>query len=89
MKKDGKWIFFPVDRGVESGTSRTPGFDNFVTIEGTPLQHGSRKDLRPFNGEELQRILRIGLCLDCHSAPNDRAYLNYNWKRPCPVFKEP
>jgi hypothetical protein len=89
MKKDGKWSFHPVDRGVHSGGERTPGFDRFVTIDGTPLQHGSRKDLRPFNGDELQRILRIGLCLDCHATAEDPAYRNYDPKRPCPVFTEP
>ncbi len=89
VKKGGGWQFFPVDRGVASEQGQTPGFDTFVTIDGTPLQHGSRKDLRPFNGEELQRILRIGLCLDCHSAPDDPAYRNFDRQRPCPVFKEP
>ena len=89
VKKDGKWQFFPVDRGVHTEGGRTVGFDNFVTIEGTPLQHGSRKDLRPFNGEELQRILRVGLCLDCHGRADDPAYKDYDWKRPCPVYREP
>ena len=51
--------------------------------------HGSRKDLRPFNGEELHRILRVGLCLDCHRGADDPAYRNYDPKRPCPVFTEP
>ena len=76
-------------RGVRSGGATTPGFDNFVAIDGTPLQHGSRKNLRPFNGEELQRILRVGLCLDCHTTPDDPAYREYDWKKPCPVFREP
>jgi hypothetical protein len=89
VKKGGKWQFFPVDRGVHTEGGRTVGFDNFVTIEGTPLQHGSRKDLRPFNGEELQRILRVGLCLDCHGRADDPAYKDYDWKRPCPVYREP
>jgi len=89
VKKEGQWQFFPVERGVMSDQGRTPGFDAFVAIDGTPLQHGSRKDLRPFNGEELQRILRVGLCLDCHQRPDDPAYRSYDRNRPCPVFKEP
>ena len=89
VKKEGKWQFYPVDRGVQTSDGRTPGFDNFVTIEGKQLQYGSRKDLRPFNGEELQRILRVGLCLDCHKTSDDPAYRDYDWKRPCPVYKEP
>jgi Zn finger protein HypA/HybF involved in hydrogenase expression len=89
VNKEGLWQFFPVDRGVASERGRTPGFDTFVTIDGTPLQHGSRQDLRPFNGEELRRILRVGLCLDCHPNADDSVYRNYDRQRPCPVFKEP
>jgi hypothetical protein len=88
-KKNGKWEFFPNDQGVDTASGRTVGLDTFVTIEGKPLQHGSRKDLRPFNKDELQRILRVGLCLNCHTDYNDQAYSNYDPKRPCPVYKEP
>lgn len=88
-KKDGKWFFSPVDQGVETGKGKMPGFDNFVTIDGIPLQRGARKELRPFNGEELRRILRVGLCLDCHKNLDDPVYQNYDRNRPCPVFKEP
>jgi hypothetical protein len=89
VKRDGRWQFFPVERGVAEQDGRTPGFDNFVTIDGTPLQYGSRKELRPFNREELHRILRIGLCLDCHASADDPAYQNFDHQRSCPVFKEP
>jgi hypothetical protein len=89
VKKDGKWAFFPVDLGVDTLKGRTIGFDTFVTIDGRQLQHGSRADLRPFNGDELKRILRVGLCLKCHKTYNDPAYKEYDSKRPCPVYREP
>lgn len=89
VKDKGQWSFYPVDRGVDTLDGRTVGLDNFVAIDGTPLQKGSRKDLRPFNGEELQRILRVGLCLECHENYDDPAYRQYDWQRPCPVYKEP
>lgn len=89
VKKDGKWEFFPVDQGVDTLAGRTVGLDTFVTIDGTPLQNGSRKNLRPFNGDELKRILRVGLCLECHEDINDPAYRNYDPQRPCPVYEEP
>jgi len=89
VKKEGKWHFSPVDQGVETPHGRTPGFDAFVTIEGEPLQHGSRKDLRPFDKDELHRILRVGLCLECHPGADDKAYVNYVSGRACPVFIEP
>ena len=89
LKKDGKWAFIPIDQGVDTLNGRTVGFDNFVTIDGKALQHGSRKDLRPFNGEELHRILRVGLCLRCHKSYDDPAYIKYDPKKRCPVYKEP
>ncbi len=89
LKKDGKWVFIPIDQGVDTLNGRTVGFDNFVTIDGKALQHGSRKDLRPFNGEELHRILRVGLCLRCHKTYDDPVYTNYDPKKRCPVYKEP
>jgi len=88
-KKDGRWEFFPVDRGVDTLQGQTVGFDNFVTIDGVQLQHGSRDNLRPFNGDELHRILRVGLCLQCHKQYDDPAYNNYDPKRPCPAYEEP
>lgn len=89
VKNKEKWQFFPVDQGIDTLAGRTVGLDTFVTIEGEPLQHGSRKDLRPFNKDELQRILRVGLCLNCHTDYSDPAYTNYDAKRPCPVYTEP
>jgi len=53
------------------------------------LQHGSREDLRPFNKEEIEGILRVGLCVDCHTSYDDPAFVEYDKNRPCPVFKEP
>ncbi len=88
VRRDGRWQFIPVGRGVDTLEGRTVPLDAFVTIDGKPLQHGSRKDLRPFNGKELRRILRVGLCLPCHSDINDPVYRNYDPDRPCPVYRE-
>ena len=54
------------------------GLDTFVSLDGTPLQHGSRADLRPFNGNELRTILRVGLCVECHSSYQDPVWQKYN-----------
>lgn len=88
-RKDGQWRFTPLDQGIDTLEGRTVGLDTFVTIDGKPLQNGSRPDLRPFNGEELRRILRVGLCLQCHKDIRDPAYRNYDPKRPCPKYQEP
>lgn len=87
-REDGKWKFTPVDKGVVTLSGRTVGFDSFVTIDGEALQHGSRSDLRPFNGEELRRILRIGPCLDCHKEYDDPVFARYDPDKNCPVYKE-
>ncbi len=88
-KENGQWQFYPVDKGVDTLNGRTVGMDNFVDIEGKQLQHGSRDDLRPFNRDELHKILRIGLCLDCHKSYDDPAYRDYSINVTCPVYKEP
>jgi len=88
-RENGTWKFYPVDQGIDTLPGRTVGLDTFVTIDGEPLQHGSRENLRPFNREELQRILRIGLCLECHKNMQDDAYRNYDPKKPCPSYSEP
>lgn len=38
-----------------------------MTLEGKPLVNFNHPELRPFNKEELKRILKVGLCLKCHS----------------------
>ncbi|MBW6520030.1 MAG: amino acid ABC transporter substrate-binding protein [Desulfoarculaceae bacterium] len=86
-EKDGKWTFVPLDQGIDTFAGQTVGFDSFVTIDGQQLQHGSRPDLRPFNGEELRRILRVGLCVECHSEYSDPAWRNYKATTPCPEQK--
>lgn len=82
--KDGKWSFVPLDQGIDTFAGQTVGFDSFVTIDGQQLQHGSRPNLRPFNGEELHRILRVGLCIECHTEYSDPAWKNYKPTTQCP-----
>jgi hypothetical protein len=86
-EKDGQWTFKPLDQGVDTHAGKTVGFDAFVTIDGQQLQHGSRPDLRPFNGEELRKILRVGLCVECHSSYSDPAWKKYDKNAQCPVQK--
>jgi len=76
--------FAPVDLGVDTEAGRTVGFDTFVTLDGTPLQHGSRADLRPFNGGELKKILRVGLCAGCHDSYEDPVWQHYTDTTTCP-----
>jgi hypothetical protein len=81
--EDGRLVFTGIDRGVDTAVGRTTPFDAFVSIDGTPLQKGSRKDLRPFNGEELRRILRVGICAGCHDGADMKIWKNYKEDSVC------
>ena len=81
--QDGTVTFTPLDKGVRSASGQTVGFDAFVELDGTPLQHGSRANLRPFNGSELRKILRLGSCVDCHDSYGDPIWKNYNDQTVC------
>lgn len=82
-REDGKWHFSSLDQGIQTEAGPTPPLDSYVTVDGKPLQNSSRADLRPFNKEELARILRIGLCIECHTKYDDLAYRKYSPKTRC------
>ncbi len=77
VDENGKWSFTILDQGVDTLDGKTVPFDAFVNIQGEALQHGSRPDLRPFNKEELQNILRVGLCVSCHDQYEDPVWKDY------------
>lgn len=76
-ESDGQLKFAGAEQGVQTASGRTVPFDAWVTIDGEQLQHGSRHDVRPFNKEELERILRVGLCVDCHASYTDPVWKIY------------
>jgi len=82
--KNGEVYFSPLNKGVMTAAGQTVGFDAFVSLDGTPLQHGSRANLRPFNGQELRKILRVGLCAGCHDSYTDPVWEKYNDQTLCP-----
>ncbi len=77
VMENGKMVFVGVDRGVDTNNGRTVAFDSYVDIDGNPLQNSSRENLRPFNGRELQAVLRVGLCVTCHNSYTDRIWKDY------------
>ncbi len=70
----GKWRFSPVAQGIKTPSGQSPPLDAFVTIDGQALQKGFRPSMRPFNKDELGRILQVGLCLPCHNRIEDNIY---------------
>jgi hypothetical protein len=83
VDEQGVWSFTPLDQGVETLDGKTVPFDAFVDIDGRALQHGSRPDLRPFDKDELQRILRVGLCVSCHDEYEDPMWKDYTQETTC------
>ena len=83
IDENGVWSFAPLDQGVDTLEGQTVPFDAFVNIDGEALQHGSRPDLRPFNKEELQRILKVGQCVSCHDQYEDPIWREYTRETKC------
>ena len=73
-QEGGRWRFSPTTAPIETSAGLTPRLDAYVSIDGTPLQKSFRPNLRPFNQEELSRILTAGTCLPCHPRIADKAY---------------
>jgi hypothetical protein len=73
-QEGGEWRFDPATQPLVTSAGTTPRLDAYVTIDGIPLQKSFRPNLRPFNQQELARILTVGTCLPCHPAIQDRAY---------------
>lgn len=87
--RDGEMFFENLDRGVTTSAGSTVPFDAYVDITGKALQHGSRPEIRPFNGDELRKILRVGLCVRCHDRYDDIIWHRYDEQMQCPEYKEP
>jgi len=83
FEKDGEMVFEGIDQGVETHAGMTVPFDGYVTLDGEPLQHSSRPELRPFNGKELKAILRVGLCVGCHDSYDDKIWEKYTQDTVC------
>ena len=86
-RENNQWRFSPIHQGEQTAIGTTPPLDGFVDLDGNSLQQGSRSDLRPFNKEELEKILRVGVCLQCHTTYDDPVFKNYDQSKPCPVFE--
>ena len=84
----GNWRFTSAEKekspllGIEFPLSA------LTDLQGRRYVHLSRKDLRPFNPEEMKRILRVGLCLECHPDFSDPVMRRWDREKICPVFKE-
>ncbi|MCD4718561.1 MAG: amino acid ABC transporter substrate-binding protein [Desulfobacula sp.] len=71
-------VFDPVYQAAASGLGIDFPLDAFESPDGTPFQLASRKNSRPFNKEELDRITRVGLCVSCHDKYDDKIFNDFN-----------
>ena len=55
----------PTQLGIEQP------LDSITNIEGKQLVNVSRPGLRPFQKDEIVKILEVGICLTCHQDSND------------------
>jgi len=81
----GHWDFSAAMWSSPGITGLDHPLDAFVDINGRPLVNTSRPGLRTFNRKEIENILYVGLCLECHQDFRDSVMKN--WKhgtRPVP-----
>lgn len=86
-RQEDHWAFAPVSQALQTTAGPTPPLDAFVSIDGIQLQKSFRPNLRAFNKEELDRILRVGQCLLCHTAISDPIYQTYAPDKACKNFR--
>lgn len=85
VMEDNQLFFKANEKGITTLSGTNPPLDNWVRLNGEPLQHSSRADLRPFSGGELAAILRVGFCVRCHDSYNDPVWKDYSHTTRCAV----
>ena len=80
--RNGKWQFQPAMAAASGIPGLLHPLDAFVDISGTPLVNTSKSALRPFNNKEIEDILYVGLCVDCHADFKDSVMRNWQPGRP-------
>lgn len=83
VSREGELVFVSQSRGLVTAAGETVPFDAYVDLSGKALQKSSRAELRPFNGQELRGILRVGLCVGCHDSYGDPLWQNYSKESVC------
>uniref|UniRef100_A0A832LXR1 Uncharacterized protein n=1 Tax=Caldimicrobium thiodismutans TaxID=1653476 RepID=A0A832LXR1_9BACT len=78
--QEGKLSFEPLEAPFGGTNLR---LSQIVDFEGNTLVKFNRPGMRGFNKEELERILKIGICLNCHN-PKDRIFMNWKRELRCP-----
>ncbi len=79
---NGKWEFVSALSGTPGISGLEHPLDAFTRIDGSSLVRSSKPGLRTFNSDEIESILYVGLCIDCHGNFDDPVMKN--WRRNSP-----
>lgn len=81
--KEGKIYFEALEKPFTKGGKIA--LSQIIDPAGHTIVKFNRKEMRGFTKEEWMRILRVGICLNCHK---ENSALFKRWKRDlsCPKF---
>lgn len=72
--------FEPLEAPFEGANIR---LSQIVDIHGNTKVKFNRANMRGFDKGEIERILRVGICLNCHQE-DDRVFKNWSNRKNCP-----
>ena len=72
----GQISFYALEKPITQ--KENISLSQIVDLEGRTLVKFNRREMRGFTKEELKRILRVGLCLNCHE---ETSSLFKRWKK--------
>ena len=76
-EKDHDLAFRPVYDSARSGLKAPFPLDAYADIDGKPLQSFSKDGIRPFNRQEILKIISVEPCIGCHNGYDDPIYKDF------------
>ena len=76
-EKDHDLAFRPVYDSVLAGLKIPFSIDAYVDVQGKPLQSLTKETIRPFNREEILKIVSVEPCIGCHPGYDDPIYRDF------------
>jgi hypothetical protein len=76
--REGQWCFRPTYDSAPSHDGVSFPLDGFVDLDGKAFLTTVREGVRPFNREEIERILSVNACLGCHREYKDKIYQDFH-----------
>jgi len=78
---ENKLHFRPTYDSAASGLPVSFPLDGFTSPQGMTHITAERSKARPFNGEELGRIMAVNVCTGCHDRYDDKIYRDFEESR--------